>query len=84
MTVLVQLFARVRESAGADALSIELTESATVADLRAALSKLIPAAAGLIVRSAMAINGEYAAEDSLVGGQDEVALIPPVSGGQSR
>jgi MoaE-MoaD fusion protein len=83
MTVTVRLFARLREIAAADALPVEV-DVATVAAIRAALSSRLPAAAGLVARSAVAVNGEYAAEDQPVTAADEVALIPPVSGGGAQ
>jgi molybdenum cofactor biosynthesis protein MoaC/molybdopterin converting factor subunit 1 len=82
MRVEVRLFAMLRERAGRDRLELELPEGATVADaLEAAgresgLGELLEA---MPVR--VAVNREYAAEDEPVSGGDELALIPPVSGG---
>lgn len=80
MTVTVRLFARLRELAGADNVPVEVG-TATVTAIRSALAARLPAAADLIARSAVAVNGEYAVEDQPVAATDEVALIPPVSGG---
>ena len=80
MTVTVHLFARVRELAGADRVQLDVG-TGSVADVRAAVAAWCPAAAGLVARSAVAVNGEYAADDSTVSAADEIALIPPVSGG---
>jgi molybdenum cofactor biosynthesis protein MoaC/molybdopterin converting factor subunit 1 len=84
MTITVRLFAVLRERAGRDSLELELAEGATVADLLDAVARqhglgdLIPA---LPVRAA--VNREYAAADSVLLAGDEVALIPPVSGGEA-
>lgn len=81
MTVTVRLFARVREIAGADSVPVQVGRG-SVADVRSALAARFPAAAGLIARSALAVGGEYAADDRPVTAADEIALIPPVSGGE--
>ena len=81
MTLTVRLFARARELAGADAVRIELPDGSAVSDLRRALGAELPAAGPLVSRSAVAVNGEYAAEDRPLRPADEIALIPPVSGG---
>ena len=75
------LFARLREQAGGDRFPLELPSGATVADAYAELRRLHPAleARREIVRAAL--NQEFASwDDALVEG-DEVAFIPPVSGG---
>ena len=53
MTTRVRLFARARDLAGAEALSVELPPGATVADLRRKLAGAVPALAGLLERSAV-------------------------------
>jgi molybdopterin synthase catalytic subunit len=80
MTVAVRLFARVREFAAADLVRLD-DDCATVAGIRGALAARYPQVAGLIDRSAMAVNGEYAPDDHRVSAEDDIALIPPVSGG---
>ncbi len=82
MFVRVRLFAILRERAGADSVELELADGATVSDALAALSRL-PAFEGLIGRLPMrlAVNRDYADADSPLDEGDELALIPPVSGG---
>jgi molybdopterin converting factor subunit 1 len=76
----VRLFAGLRERAGADRVEVELPEGASVADLLAAMGTT--PVGELPPRSCIvALNREYASEDALVGESDEVALVPPVSGG---
>jgi molybdopterin synthase catalytic subunit len=80
MEVVVRLFAGLRERAGSPALALDLAEPATVADLHAALEGT--PVGGLPARSfIVAVNREYADGTVPVRAGDEVALIPPVSGG---
>jgi molybdopterin synthase catalytic subunit/molybdopterin converting factor small subunit len=75
MLVSVRLFAGLRERAGSDRIEVELPEPATVADLLAAME--------LAPRSCVAaINREYADPGARIAPGDEVALVPPVSGGE--
>jgi MoaE-MoaD fusion protein len=78
MRVRVRLFAMLRERAGTGELELDLPEGAVVRD---ALEQLAEVAAGLPV--VMAVNREYADEDAPLAPGDELALIPPVSGGAS-
>ncbi len=81
MLVRVLLFAAARDFAQASALSIELPERATVAQLRSAIAREHPALASLLSRSAIAVNHDFADDHHLLEAHDEVAVIPPVSGG---
>jgi molybdopterin synthase catalytic subunit len=76
MQVTVRLFAGLRERAGADQVQLELPDGARVRD---ALSEMAALTAGLPV--VMAVNREYADVEHPLGAGDELALIPPVSGG---
>ena len=78
----VRLYAVLRERAGREAIDVELADGATVADAMRKLS-LIPALDGVLDRLTvqMAVNREYATSDTRLGAHDELALIPPVSGG---
>ena len=76
MTVRVRLFAMLKERAGRDAIDIELPEGARVADALAALADLCGGYTCLL-----AVNREYADPDRVLVAGDELALIPPVSGG---
>lgn len=81
MTLTVILFAAARELAGADSIAIELPLGATVADLRKDLARRFPAFAGLLAKSALAVNHDFAEDAQVLRPSDEVAVIPPVSGG---
>src|SRR5687768_17886415 len=76
MEITVRLFAQLRERAGASEVSIELPEGARVKD---AIGQLGSLAGELPV--VMAVNREYADADTALSPGDELALIPPVSGG---
>jgi MoaE-MoaD fusion protein len=74
--VTVKLFAVLRERAGASEVTLELPEGARVRD---ALESLADVTAGVPV--VMAVNREYAEADDVLAADDELALVPPVSGG---
>jgi molybdopterin synthase catalytic subunit len=74
MKVSVRLFAGLRERAGADRVDVELPDGARVTDLLAAMG-LSPG------QCVVALNRQYAEADALVDPADEIALVPPVSGG---
>jgi molybdopterin converting factor subunit 1 len=78
MTVRIRLFAQLRQRAGRSEVSLDLEDGARVRDAIVALGDLV---AGLPV--VMAVNREYADEDAPLSGGDELALIPPVSGGSA-
>lgn len=80
MNVTVRLFAGLRERAGSDRVTVELPEGASVGELLAAMGQTAVGALdpGSCV---VAINREYAASATPVHEDDEVALVPPVSGG---
>src|SRR5579875_1839074 len=79
MRVTVRLFAGLRERAGAGEVTLELSEGARVADALRAVGGLTD---GISV--VMAVNREYAEESQPLHAGDELALIPPVSGGAER
>ncbi len=76
MRVNVRLFAVLRERAGSGSFELDLDEGATVAD---AIRALEPVAGQMPFR--MAVNREYASDSTPIAEGDELAAIPPVSGG---
>jgi molybdopterin synthase catalytic subunit len=76
MNVTVRLFAGLRERAGCDEVALELPDGARVADALAQMGDLIRD-----VPVVMAVNREYADDGHSLSPGDELALIPPVSGG---
>ncbi len=81
MILHVRLFARARDLGGADTLSVEVPEGATVGDLRCRIATTRPALAALLTRCAVAVNGDFAEDTRTLSAADEVAILPPVSGG---
>ncbi len=81
MKLTVKLFAAAREAVGAPEVVVEAPEGATVAVLRTTLGGQWPALAPLLASSLVAVNAEYAPATLQIGAADDVALIPPVSGG---
>jgi len=78
MEVTVRLFAMLRERAGgAREVTLSLPDGARVSDALAALGDVAPPELPLV----MAVNREYARDDQVLDPGDELALIPPVSGG---
>src|SRR4051812_6777423 len=83
MVLQVRLFAILRERAGRGSLEIEVAEGATVAEamraLAAASDSLAEALEAMPV--VMAVNRSYVDEEAKLSAGEELALIPPVSGG---
>jgi molybdopterin synthase catalytic subunit len=82
MKVTVKLFARLREIVGERTLEQELGEGATVEDLLRALQAEYPGLAQVTARTIVSVNEEFAAPDTLLQDGDDVAIFPPVSGGE--
>ena len=81
VSVTVRLFAGVREAAGASSVDVELHAPATIAQAVEAASRAVPGVWRLPKTVLLASNGEYASYETQVEDGDEVAVIPPVSGG---
>lgn len=81
MRVRVKLFAVLRDRAGASEFPLELDVGATVAAAREAIAREHPSLAPHLGRVAFAVNQSYAKPDEILKPGDELALIPPVSGG---
>ncbi|HRK32922.1 MAG TPA: MoaD/ThiS family protein [Tepidisphaeraceae bacterium] len=78
MKVNVKLFAAMRDATGADRVTVE---AGTVGELAEKLGGRWPAAKPLIDRSRFAVNQAFASHETVLREEDEVAVIPPVSGG---
>lgn len=81
MKASVRLFARLSELAGTRETEVELGEGLSVRDVYALLCARYPDLIGLEASLMYAVNAEYVSAQHPVGEGDEVALIPPVSGG---
>jgi len=79
--VTVRLFARLRDIAGATELARDLPPGATIRDVWRELAKEFPELAQYERSISSAVNADYARMDQRIGEGDEVAFLPPVSGG---
>lgn len=78
----LRLFASAREAAGTGTDDFPVPDGATVADVLAAAERRYGAAfADVLPTCRIWVNGDAVAADALVGQGDEVAVLPPVSGG---
>ncbi len=81
MKLQVRFFALYRERASRNTCTIELPEAATVADLTSEVRRQFPMLAPPEVQIVVAVNADYAGPDLRLHTDDDVCLIPPVSGG---
>ena len=81
MIVEVKLFAVAKQRVGTATCTVELPDSATVADLRRELSRQVPELADVMSSMLFAVGTEYATDSTIISAGDEIACIPPVSGG---
>ena len=82
LKVRVKLFASYKEKAGTSDIEMSLPDDATVSDAASELLRLYPSISGDTSRLMIAVNEEYQEHDYPLSENDEVAFIPPVSGGQ--
>ncbi|MEA2639222.1 MAG: MoaE-MoaD fusion protein [Chloroflexota bacterium] len=83
MRVSVRLFASVREAIGTSQVLVDLPDAATAADLSSILQSTYPDVRG-IPEARVSVNYEYVEANHVIKANDEVALIPPVSGGSAK
>ena len=81
MRVTVRLFARLRDIAGASELARDLAPGATIGDVWRELAHEFPELANYECSISTAINADYTRMDQVLDEGDEVAFLPPVSGG---
>jgi molybdopterin synthase catalytic subunit len=81
MRVRVKLFAILREKAGVSEAVMELPAGTTAAAAAREIGRRFPVIADAVAKAALAVNMEYAAAEKALFDGDELALIPPVSGG---
>lgn len=84
MQVEILFFGLLKELAGQARESLSLSEGATLGDVLSHYEKRIPRLKGLVSSIAMSVNQEYAGPEWKLKQGDEIALLPPVSGGASR
>ena len=81
MQVVVRLFGSLREATGAKELAVTLDAEARVADLFALLASDHPAFEKLGAKLRVAVNQDVVGFERALAEGDEVAFLPPVSGG---
>jgi len=81
MRVTVRLFARLREIAGTGELERDIGDGSTARAVWAGLTTEFPGLADYTTVISCAVNEEYATFEQLVQDGDEIAFLPPVSGG---
>jgi len=79
--ITVRLFALAKQLANADTLVVTIPDPARAQDVRRAIGEACPAIEGLMGQMLIAVDSEYAHDETPVTAQSEVACIPPVSGG---
>jgi molybdopterin converting factor subunit 1 len=79
--VTVRLFARLRDIAGAAELARDIVPGSTIGDVWRQLAKEWPELAAYERSISSAVNADYARMDQVIRDGDEVAFLPPVSGG---
>ncbi len=84
MQVRLLFFGMLKEIAGREQETVELPEGARVSDLLERCRNRSPRLASYLEAIAVAVNREYAGRQAALHDRDEVALIPPVSGGASQ
>ncbi len=83
MTITVKFFALARDRAGTGETTLEVPSIATVDSVAKTIGERFPKLAPMLPKVAFAINQSYVTADVLLKGGDELAVIPPVSGGAS-
>ena len=81
MRVTVKLFARLRDIAGSSELARDVTPGATIGSVSRELANEYPELANYERSISSAVNADYAKMDRVLSDGDEVAFLPPVSGG---
>ncbi|MDA7905259.1 MoaD/ThiS family protein [bacterium] len=81
MKIQIKLFAAAREISDRGEIELEVADDISVGDLKKFVSREYPKMKDLILRSAVSLNREFSTDECVVHVNDEIALIPPVSGG---
>ena len=81
MRVTVRLFARLRDIAGAPDLARDVPAGSTAADVWSTLVAEFPEMGRYDRTISTAVNADYAKMSTVLSDNDEIAFLPPVSGG---
>ena len=80
MEITILAFGIAKDIFGAGSITVQLNDGAATADLKNILEAKYPRLKQL-ASYMIAVNNEYAQDENLLTATDEVAIIPPVSGG---
>lgn len=81
MKLNIQLFAGARDRIGQSVIAVDLADGATAGELRERLSCEFPELRPIARGAMIAVDTDYASDDTVLRSTNEIALIPPVSGG---
>jgi molybdopterin converting factor subunit 1 len=83
MTIKVRFFAMLKTKAGKEEVNLTVSENISLAQLKDMLKKEFPVLAEFIDRKSImiSVNQEFAVKNTIIKDGDEVALLPPFSGG---
>src|SRR5215469_11965655 len=84
MRVRVLFFGILKDLIGRESESLDLREGATLADVLSYYEERVPKIREVLHTVALSVNQHYAGPGAVLGDDDEVGLLPPVSGGASR
>ena len=77
----IKFFAVLREEMKREEMLFEMPPGAVCGEILFSLKSRFPALAPILSRCLVAVNGSYAGLDAQISEGDELALLPPVSGG---
>ena len=77
----IKLFASLKQAMNSDEIKIEIDNEITVLQMKKIVFETFPTIKKLNIPFLVAINHKYAPDSVVIGINDEIALIPPVSGG---
>ena len=81
MKVTVLFFASLKEISGENSVELELEENATADSVKLKIISIYPKMEPLLNYVRIAINQEFADAETVINDGDELAILPPVSGG---
>ncbi len=77
----IKLFASLRQAMNSDKIVIDIANEITVSQMKKIIFETFPNLKKLNIPFLVAVNHKFAKDSSVIKSKDEVALIPPVSGG---
>jgi MoaE-MoaD fusion protein len=77
----VLFFATLRDRAGVRSVDLDVPDQSTVAAVKHVIAERFPSLKEFMSHAIIAVNREYVFDASVIPGDAEVALFPPVSGG---